>query len=117
MAQHNVTGKKGESLASSWIRNKGFRILDQNWRIGHLEIDLVAEKNGKLHIIEVKTTRGDRYGYPESKVTRTKLKRLLRAGSAYLGAHPQWKRVEYDILSIRLREEGAEYFFIEDVYL
>lgn len=117
MAQHNVTGKKGEHMAAGWIRNKGFRILDQNWRIGHLEIDLIAERNGKLHFIEVKTTRGDRYGYPETKVNRTKLKRLLRAGSAYQACHPQWKRVEYDILSIRLLKEGAEYFWIEDVYI
>lgn len=117
MALHNVTGKKGETLAARWVRDKGFRILEQNWRIGHLELDLIAEKNGKLHFIEVKTTRGDRFGYPENKVNRTKLKRLLRAGSAYLASHPSWKRVEYDILSIRILKEGEEFFWIADVYV
>ena len=118
MALHNLTGKKGEALGADWVKAHGFRILHRNWRCGHLEIDLVAEKEGKLHFIEIKTSRGRRFGYPEQRVSPQKMRRLLRAGTAFLALFPGWKRIEYDVLSIQLGTSGtASYFWIADVYL
>ena len=116
MALHLHTGQLGEDLAAEWLTAQGFRILHRNWRFGHVELDVVAEKLGCLHFVEVKTRRSDKFGYPEEAVTAGKLERLQRAGAAYLEQEPHWKRIQYDILSIRLIPKGApEFFFIEDV--
>ena len=55
---------------------------------------------------------------PEEAVTTTKIKRLMCAGSAYLLKYPEIIRIQYDILSIIIGENGnKEYFLIEDVSL
>ena len=105
-------------LAQEWLRQNGFVLLHHNWRHSRYEIDIVASRDSLLHFIEVKTRRSTRFGEPEESVHRHKLRYLLKAGAAYQYEHPQWKRVQYDVLSITLvKDEKPEYFFIEDVYL
>jgi putative endonuclease len=51
MTKHIKVGKKGESLALSYFKEKGYHILHQSWRSGNWEVDLIASKNDILHII------------------------------------------------------------------
>jgi putative endonuclease len=116
MAHHNETGKLGEDLAAEWIIAQGYELLHRNWKYSYYELDLIAAKEAVLHFIEVKTRTSAIYGHPEEDVTSKKLERLMNAGEEYQAQYPQWKRVQYDILSIRLHKYKApEYFFIEDV--
>ncbi|MBM3433113.1 MAG: YraN family protein [Bacteroidetes bacterium] len=69
MAEHQDFGNWGESLAADWLEANGFEILHRNWRMGKLEIDLIARKEKYLHIIEVKTRHGHEYGWPEESVS------------------------------------------------
>lgn len=117
MAKHNITGLKGEDLAVRWLTDKGFRILERNWRSGHLEVDAIAVKNSKLHFFEVKCRRSGKFGYPETSISKTKLKNLMNAAEAYCNRHPGYKKVQFDVLSIFIFNEEATYFLIEDVYL
>jgi len=55
MAEHNKFGTEGETLAAQWLKEKGYEILQRNWRHSHYEIDIIALKNKMLHIIEVKS--------------------------------------------------------------
>ena len=55
MALHHQTGKTGEALAAVYLLEKGFRIIHQNWRHSHWEVDIIAQKDHILHFIEVKT--------------------------------------------------------------
>ncbi len=116
MAKHLETGKKGEDLACCWLEKQGFRILHRNWKYSYFELDVIAEKGDVLHFVEVKTRTTDTYGYPEESVVPRKLERLMNAGEAYLEQYSQWKRIQYDILSIQLFP-GQEpvYFFLEDI--
>jgi putative endonuclease len=115
---HHDTGKTGEELAIAWLQHQGFIILLRNWRFKRYEMDIIAEKNKVLHFIEVKTRRGNAFGYPEEIVDRRKIRRMLRTGAAFQYQHPQWKEVQYDILSITLvQHQPPEYYFIEDVYI
>lgn len=112
------TGIHGETLAASWLEERGYTILDRNWRWSRYEIDLVATQNGILHFIEVKTRSTDVYGYPEESVTQKKFEHILNGAAQYLETHPEWKRVQYDIVSIILRKNSTpEFFLAEDVYL
>jgi putative endonuclease len=118
MAEHNTTGSFGETLAVKFITEKGYTILQQNWRHSHWEVDIIAHKSGVLHFIEVKTRRTKLFGHPEDAVTKKKIRNLINASEEYLYQFPQWKRIQFDILSITiLKTEPVEYFLIEDVYL
>lgn len=118
MAEHNLTGNTGEALAAVYLSEKGYNIMHQNWRHSHWEVDIIAEKDSILHFIEVKTRRTSKFGHPEENVDKKKIQNLINAAEEYLYQHPQWKRIQFDILAITiLKDEPAAYFFIEDVYL
>jgi putative endonuclease len=118
MADHITTGNEGEKLAAEFLVKEGFTILHRNWRWGHLEVDLIACREGKLHFVEVKTRRSKIYGFPEEGVTRRKMKFLMKSADQYLHLNRQWKRIEFDILSILMQDgQEPEYLFIRDVHL
>ena len=117
MALHNELGKKGEQLAEEYLSGLGYTIISRNWRHGRYEIDLVTEKNEVLHFIEVKTRSSGNYGLPEESIDKKKLRHMVFAGAQYHQLFPQWKRIQFDVLSISFAGNEIQYFLIEDVYL
>lgn len=118
MAHHNNTGVLGEKMAAKYLAEKGFHILHQNWRHSHWEVDVIASQSGILHFIEVKTRRTQKFGYPEEDVTKKKIENLINASEEFTFLYPEWKRIQFDVLSITiLKGKPVEYFFIEDVYV
>ena len=118
MAQHNQTGSTGEAMAVKYFTDNGFTLLHQNWRHSHWEVDIIAAKENVLHFIEVKTRRNNKFGQPEESVDEKKIRNLFNASEEYQHQYPEWKRVQYDVLSITVhKNETASYFFIEDIYL
>lgn len=79
------TGAAGERAAAEWLRKEGYAIHAVNWRSGRYELDLVAERDGILHIVEVKTRRSGSLTPPEAAATRRKFHALTRAATHYLG--------------------------------
>ena len=93
-------------------------ILYQNWRYRHWEVDFIASQNNILHFIEVKTRRTQKFGYPEEDVTKKKMENLINASAEFLYLNPEWKLIQFDVLSITLlANREPEYFFIEDIYI
>jgi len=118
MATHNELGKEGEALAASYLQQKGYTIICQNWRYRNYEIDIIASKGKKLHFVEVKTRSTSRFGHPEESVTKKKFRFLKQAADEYLFQNPGYKWIQYDIVSITFGKEGpAEYFLLEDVFM
>lgn len=79
---------------------------------------MIATLGNTLHFIEVKTRRTKKFGFPEEDVSKKKLENLINAAEEFLFLNPEWKRLQFDILSINLSKNSpAEYFFIEDVYV
>lgn len=118
MSSHNKIGADGENLADEWLKQRGYEILHRNWRHSHYEIDIIALKNKKLHIVEVKSRNATPFGYPEDSVTKKKFKNLQRAADQFLFLNPGYNRIQYDILSITLhRNKEPEFFLLEDVFL
>ena len=68
MAKHNEIGQFGEQAASDYLEQKGYKILDRNWRHGRAEIDIVAMDGVTLVFAEVKTRSNDLFERPESAV-------------------------------------------------
>ncbi|WP_332736742.1 YraN family protein [Flavihumibacter sp.] len=115
MRIHLDTGQSGEKLAAQWLAQRGYTILACNWKYGRKEIDIIASLDNILHFIEVKTRRGHGFGMPEEQVTRRKLKNIKTAAEAYLEIFPQWRRVQFDIVSIIFAPEGHNIQLLEDI--
>lgn len=77
-------GQAGETFASDYLLSKNFSILDRNFRCRSGEIDIVAEKNGKIYFIEVKTKVGTEKGLPYEAINYYKKLHLKRAIQYYL---------------------------------
>ena len=105
-------------MAREYLLKRGFLILYQNWRYRHWEVDFIASQNNILHFIEVKTRRTQKFGYPEEDVTKKKMENLINASAEFLYLNPEWKLIQFDVLSITLlANREPEYFFIEDIYI
>jgi putative endonuclease len=77
-------GKLGEDLAANFLEEKGFNIIERNYRFGHGEIDIIAEKAEMLIFIEVKTKKFGDFGDPINWVSRGKQKQIGRIARGYL---------------------------------
>lgn len=100
MAQHNDTGKKGEEIAFEFLKEKGYHILEKNWRKGYLEVDIIALDKNLLVFVEVKTRADLSHGAPEEAVTRKKEKQLMDAAEAYLEQKGMENEVRFDIIAV-----------------
>lgn len=99
--QNQKTGKWGEELALAFLQQKGFRLLEKNYRTSSGEIDLIFFKNEELVFVEVKTRRSRNFGSPEEAVDDDKLEHLEFAVEAYLGQHPELEDTwRLDVISI-----------------
>jgi putative endonuclease len=117
MSEHIATGKSGENLAAIYLERKGYSIIERNWRSRRNEVDIIAVKGKTLHFVEVKTRTSFEVAPPEAKVNGPKLKHLKEAAEAYLFQNPQWKMIQFDILSINKKyDDSVSYFLIEDVF-
>jgi putative endonuclease len=81
-------GKKAEEMAAAFLRLKGYRVLEKNFRIPQGEIDLIVRKGERLVFVEVKSRRGQAQGAPLEAVSPRKVKRLSAAAALYLAQHP-----------------------------
>lgn len=81
-------GAWGEQAARVYLEKHGFEILFQNVYTEYGEIDLVARKAGRLHMVEVKTRRTKEFGYPEEAVTERKRRHMLESAQAFMQANP-----------------------------
>lgn len=106
MAAHNELGKNGESLAANYMQSEGYVVRHRNWRCGHKELDIVAEKDGILIVVEVKTRKNTFFGQPEEAVTNGKIKRIVHSTDAYLRKYAIDLPVRFDLITIITDENG-----------
>ncbi|PLX23083.1 MAG: YraN family protein [Marinilabiliales bacterium] len=104
MAEHNVLGKKGEEAAKIFLIENGYKIRELNWRYKKKEIDIIAEKNNLLVVIEVKTRSNDYFESPKEAVTRKKQKLIVNAAEAYIIEKNINLEVRFDIISVMMQD-------------
>ena len=116
MARHNELGKEGERLAQQLLQQKGYALLETNWRHDHDEIDIIARDKEELVMVEVKTRSTDYFGDPEEAVTPEKARRLIRAAEAYAEINDLDMDIRFDIISVILKNGKASLRHIEDAF-
>lgn len=77
-------GKLGEKIAKEYLENKGYSVIDQNYKNKYAETDIIAKHKGVMVFVEVKTRVGEQFGAPEDALNRDKKYRLVRNAQAYI---------------------------------
>lgn len=121
MAEHNIIGQIGEELAAKIMREKGFRVVDMNWKFGHLEMDVIAVSRKEIAFVEVKTRTSSFGGKrPEEFVDELKRRRMAAAANAYIKFHKIELTPRFDIIGITMdatTHEVKEVTHLEDAFL
>lgn len=101
-------GDSGERVAALFLEQRGYKILERNFRTRGGEIDLVAEDADGLAFVEVRTRRGDGAGAPEESLTRRKRTRMIAMAVEYLSRHEEWAERAWriDFVAIELEQKG-----------
>lgn len=116
MSQHYELGKKGEELATVFLEEEGYKILHRNWRFGKDEIDIIAQTDTFLVIVEVKTRSTDYFGDPEEAVDKQKQRFLVRAADVFINQKEIDLEVRFDIISIVFEKGKHTIRHIEDAF-
>ncbi|PKM89824.1 MAG: YraN family protein [Firmicutes bacterium HGW-Firmicutes-12] len=100
-------GRKAEEAAAEYIIEQGYIILERNCRFHEGEIDIIAEHQGELVFIEVRSRQSSVHGYPQETVNYKKQQKLKRLANHYLKLKRAWNRnCRFDVIGILFDEEG-----------
>jgi putative endonuclease len=103
MDTRKQTGRRGEDIAASHLVDKGYKIIQRNWRCSVGELDIVAEDGDTLVFVEVRTRKGQRFGTAEESVTPTKQARLIELAQTYLQKTSTRSRLwRIDVVAVQL---------------
>lgn len=121
-------GNLGEQIACEFLRNKGFEVLQSNYWRRWGEIDIVAQKDSKVHFVEVKTVSHETRKHlkeevargtwrPEELVHRFKLGQISKALETWIAEHEYEGDWQIDVVAIRIvpRETYASVRYIENI--
>lgn len=117
MAEHNDLGNLGEERAQAFLREKGYKIKEINWVTGKLELDIVAEKDDMLIIVEVKTRSTEFFEHPKEAITNRKIKNLVNAAHNYIMKNDWHGETRFDVISVIPHGQQFIIEHIEDAFL
>ena len=100
MASHNELGEKGEQLAVDFLVENNYDIIERNYRFDKAEVDIIAQKEDVLAIIEVKTRSTTGFGNPQDFVKPKQIQRLVKAVDQYVTSNGLEVEVRFDIIAI-----------------
>jgi len=116
MAEHNDLGKLGEELAIAFLQKNGYEILETNWTFQKAEVDIIAQKENVLAIIEVKTRSSLEFGLPQDFVKPKKIQLLVKAVNEYLISNDLDAEVRFDIISVFKEDKELKIEHLEDAF-
>ncbi len=96
---HNF-GIEGEKIAKKHLLEKGYEILEQNWRFKKLEVDIIALHKEHIIFVEVKARSTRDFGEPELFVTKKKQGFLVAAAHEYLTSKDIELESRFDVVSV-----------------
>ncbi|WP_320815922.1 YraN family protein [Flavobacterium sp.] len=116
MAEHNELGKIGEELAVEFLQKKGYAILETNWTFQKAEIDIIAQKENVLAVVEVKTRSSIDFGLPQDFVKPKKIQLLLKAINEYVIESDLNVEVRFDIIAVYKEKQKFNIEHIEEAF-
>ncbi|MDZ7296040.1 MAG: YraN family protein [candidate division KSB1 bacterium] len=112
-----LKGTRGEEVAVSYLRRKGYQILSRNYRCAQGEIDIVAKDGPVLVFVEVKAGRSRSFGPPECWVDRRKQEHMGQAAAMYLEEQGiEDVDCRFDVIAVVWERDGARVQHIENAF-
>ena len=94
-------GKQGEEAAVSFLKKKGYRILQKNFRCSLGEIDIIAEHHRAVVFVEVKSRTGEEFGHPVEAITAIKRNKISRVAQVFSSRHNLQNRdLRFDVVTV-----------------
>ncbi len=94
-------GREGERLVAERLEANGFQILGRNVRVGRLELDIIAERDGLVVFVEVRTRRSGNLVHPAETIDREKRARIRRAAIGWLaGRSARPRAIRFDVAAV-----------------
>lgn len=104
--QHIILGRKGEFLASEYLKKANYKIRELNYRVGRSEIDIIAVHGKYIVFVEVKTRSENTLKEPEMAVNWRKQRNIIKTAHAYIVQHQLSKmEARFDIIGIRYKDD------------
>lgn len=116
MAEHNTLGKKGEKMATDFLIEKGYDILERNYRYLKSEVDIIAKKDKIVVAVEVKTRSTPEFGNPQDFVKPKQIQSLVKAVNNYITEYDLDVEVRFDIIAIIKNKKGTTIEHLEDAF-
>jgi len=106
MKNNKEKGALGENMAVNYLKSKGYKIIDRNYRTSIGEIDIIAIKDNILAFIEVKSRTNLNYGYPYEAVNWKKQEKIIKSSYIYMKHKNLYEyQIRYDIIEVYLQKE------------
>lgn len=106
-------GNRGEDIASVFLIQNGYKIIDQNWKTRWCEIDIIAKKEGVIYFVEVKYRKSGDYGDGFSYITPKKLQQMRFAAELWI--HNNHFDGECDLAAISIDNDGTNVTFLDSL--
>lgn len=117
MADHNDFGKLAEELAENFLVEKNYKILAKNYRYLKAEVDIIAQFENQIVIVEVKARATDAFMLPQEAINKKKIRLIVSAANEFLETNNIELETRFDVISVLPNEKGKlEITHIENAF-
>ncbi|HSR41754.1 MAG TPA: YraN family protein [Longimicrobiales bacterium] len=117
MAAPHELGRWAETLAATYLRRQGWRVLHRNWRFHHKELDLVVERGGLVAFVEVKARASGGWGHALQAITAAKRRDLAVAARGWIAEHGRpFHSFRFDAVVVVRGPSGTRVEHVEDAW-
>ncbi|MEX2014841.1 MAG: YraN family protein [Candidatus Saccharimonadales bacterium] len=113
MALYNIFGEAAEDEVVKYLKKRGFKIIDQNWKTKWCEVDIIALKDKTMHFVEVKYRSSGSQGSGFDYITPKKLQKMNLAARSWVEMN-SWEG-EYVLSAAQVSGDSFEIDFIEEI--
>lgn len=112
----NKLGKEGEAAAVAFLKKRGFKILELNYRTPFGEVDIIARDKNVLVFVEVKTRVDTAFGYPFEAVNARKKEKMRKVALSFMKRRKKEEPARFDVVSIQQLGLRSKIEHIQDAF-
>ena len=103
-SENKSVGDFGETSACTYLKHRGYKILERNYRNRGGEIDIIAEKGSYVVFVEVKTRNSEDFGAPSEAVNAVKQQKIANTAMAYIMQHRPDNDFRFDGIEVMYKK-------------
>ncbi len=106
-------GQQGEEWAAEYLKQKGLKIIEKNWKCRWGEVDLIAQTGNKIVFVEVKSRQSPEFGSGFEAVNKRKQEKILRSALSYLQKKSNNSNIHFGVIQVNLKEGKNSIEYLE----